>query len=141
MKRTELKRLIKPIVKECIRESLLEDGILSKVISEVVRGIVPQKQIVEAKAPPAVIQNNKEAVKKERQKLMETKRQMLDAIGKSSYNGVDLFEGTSPVAKAGVPNSGPQANGPLSGVAPEDSGVDISSLMGNVGAWKQIVNS
>jgi len=141
MKRSELKRLIKPIVKECIQESLLEGGILSKVISEVMKGVGTQPQIVEAKAPVVPIRDNKELMQKGKQKLMETKRQMLDAIGKDAYNGVNLFEGTDPVPRAGNPGSGPAPGGPLAGVDPGDSGIDISSLMGNVGAWKQIVNS
>ena len=141
MKRSELKKLIKPIVKECIQESLLEGGILSKVISEVMKGVGTQPQIVEAKAPVVPIRDNKKLAQKERNKLMETKRQMLDAIGKDAYNGVDLFEGTTPMKRAGSPGSGPSTSGPLADVDPSDSGVDISSLMGNSGAWKQIVNS
>ena len=141
MKRSELKRLIKPIVKECIQESLLEGGILSKVISEVMKGVGAQPQNVEAKAPVVPIRDNKKLMQKGKQKLMETKRQMLDAIGKDAYNGVNLFEGTDPVPRAGNPGSGPAPGGPLAGVDPGDSGIDISSLMGNVGAWKQIVNS
>ena len=141
MKRSELKELIKPIVKECIHESLLEDGILSKVISEVMRGVGTQAQIVEAKAPVVPIRDNKEALQKEKQRLLESRRQMMDAIGKDAYNGVNLFEGTTPVSKAGKPGKGPEAHGPLADVAPEDPGVDISSLMGNSGTWKQIVNS
>tara|TARA_Y100000593_G_scaffold91348_1_gene179905 strand:+ start:860 stop:1285 length:426 start_codon:yes stop_codon:yes gene_type:complete len=141
MKRSELKKLIKPIVKECIQESLLEGGILSKVISEVMKGVGTQPQIVEAKAPVVPIRDNKKLAQKERNKLMDTKRQMLDAIGKDAYNGVNLFEGTDPVPRAGSPGRGPEARGPLSDVDPGDSGVDISSLMGNAGVWKQIVNS
>ena len=39
MRKSDLKKLIKPIVKECIQEYLLEDGVLSKVISEVAVGL------------------------------------------------------------------------------------------------------
>jgi len=141
MKRTELKKIIKSIVKECINESLLEDGVLSKVISEVMKGVHTQPTIVEAKAPVVPIRDNKKLMQKERNKLMETKQKMLDAIGNEAYNGVNLFEGTSPVSKAGSPGRGPEAQGPLSDVDPGDSGVDISSLMGKSGIWKQIVNS
>ena len=42
----------------------------------------------------AVFSHNKKLAQKERNKLMETKRQMLDAIGADAYNGVNLFEGT-----------------------------------------------
>tara|TARA_R100000008_G_C3506715_1_gene126633 strand:- start:102 stop:527 length:426 start_codon:yes stop_codon:yes gene_type:complete len=141
MKRSELKKIIKPIVKECIRESLLEGGVLSKVISEVMKGVGAQTQIVEAKAPVVPIRDNKKLAQKERQKLLETKRQMLDAIGKDAYNGVNIFEGTTPVKRAGSPGVETSSRGPLADVDPSDSGVDISSLMGNSAAWKQIVNS
>jgi|TARA_Y100000034_G_scaffold131363_1_gene191934 hypothetical protein len=141
MKRSELKKLIKPIVKECIQEALFEDGVLSKVISEVMMGIMPQSQIVEAKAPAAPIRDNKETIQKERQKLNETKRKMLDAIGNQAYNGVNLFEGTAPLKNAGRPGASEGPTSPLAGVAPNDPGIDISSLMGNARVWKQIVNS
>ena len=144
MKRSDLKKLIKPIVKECIHESLFEDGVLSKVISEVMRGVGTQ-QIVETRAPAAAPvatpPTNGKLAQKERQKLLETKRQMLDAIGNEAYNGVNLFEGTKPLRRAGSPGQSDSGRGPLSDVDPSDPGVDISSLMGNSGTWKQIVNS
>ena len=42
MKRSEFKKLIKPIVQECIKESLLEDGLISGIIAEVVKGMSSQ---------------------------------------------------------------------------------------------------
>ena len=141
MKRSDLKRLIKPIVKECIQESLLEGGILSRVISEVMKGMGAQSQIVEAKAPVVPIRDDKKLMQKERQQLLESKRQMLDAIGSEAYNGVNLFEGTKPMRRAGTPGKSDSGHGPLKDVDPQDPGVDISSLMGNSSAWKQIVNS
>jgi hypothetical protein len=141
MKRSELKKLIKPIVKECIQESLLEDGVLSKVISEVMKGVTTQAPMVETKAPVVPTRNRKEVAKAEREKLMETRRRMLDAIGSQAYNGVDLFEGTAPLKRGGQPGASEGPTSPLAGVEPSDPGVDISSLMGNAGVWKQIVNS
>ena len=44
---------------------------------------------------------------------------------------VDLFEGTKPLSRGGVPNEGAQAQGPLSGVEPDDAGVSIDSFLGN----------
>ena len=141
MKRTELKRLIKPIVKECIHESLFEDGILSAVISEVLKGTATQPQIIEARAPTHSVRDDKKIIQEEQQKLAETRQQMLDAIGKDAYNGTDLFEGTSPIQRPGRPAGGDNSHGPLKDVDPQDPGVDISSLMNNSGNWKQIVNS
>ena len=142
MKKSELKKVLKPIVKECIRESLLEEGLLSSVISEVVKGLgTPQQLVVEQR------QNNDEEIKrlqqeekqKRVQKLNETRKGMLDAIGRSSYNGVDLFEGTTPMKSAGSPDSQPSPRGPLSNVDPEDPGVDITRLMGNSDIWKAMI--
>ena len=39
MKKSEFKKIIKPIVSECIKESLLEDGIISGIIGEVMKGV------------------------------------------------------------------------------------------------------
>ena len=50
MRKSDLKKLIKPIVKECIQESLLEDGVLSKVISEVAVGLSSTETITEQDA-------------------------------------------------------------------------------------------
>ena len=71
MKRSELKKLIKPIVKECITESLIEEGILSSVVSEVMKGMAPT--IVESAATPAPVpvRDNSRALKAERSYLMQ----------------------------------------------------------------------
>ena len=138
MKKTELKKALKPLIKECIRESLLEEGLLSSVISEVVKGMrPPEPAIVEKK------QDEKEMIKmqlqekeKRSKKIQETRKKMLDAIGKSSYNGVDLFEGTTPMSSPSNPSS---PAGPLSGVEPGDAGVDISSFTLNKNVWKALV--
>ena len=51
---------------------------------------------------------------------------MLDAIGKDSYGGVDLFEGTKPL-KASTSS----AHDPLANVDPHNPGVDIGKVFGN----------
>jgi len=143
MKKSELKKVLKPIVKECIQEALLEEGLLSNVIAEVVKGLgATQQPIVEQK------QNNDEIKKlqleekqKRIQKINETRKSMLDAIGDSSYNGVDLFEGTTPIGRGGAPGEEPSPSGALSGVDPGDSGIDISSLMGNAKVWKKMAGN
>ncbi len=47
MKKSEFKKLIKPLVHECIKESLMEDGMISGIIAEVVRGMSTAQPIVE----------------------------------------------------------------------------------------------
>ena len=140
MKKSELKKVLKPIVKECIQEALLEEGLLSNVISEVVKGLgATQQPIVEQNRnnEDQIAKMQAEEKKKRTQKINETRKKMLDAIGKNSYNGVDLFEGTTPTRSAGAPGSTP-SQGPLSDVDPGDPGVDISNLMGNANVWKAL---
>ena len=145
MKKSEFKKLIKPIVKECIQESLLEEGLLANVISEVVRGMSAQP-IVEQKQPqpaqPARETESKlleEETERRNKKIKETRRKMLDAAGAGSYNGVDLFEGTTPLKSGGASDSPAQANSPLSGIDSNDAGVDISSFMGNKRVWNSLM--
>ena len=137
MKKSEFKEMIK----ESVKEVLVEEGVLKTVISEVVKA-VGQSQAVQE--PPATQQTFREqasleAVKKQNEKLAETRKKMLQAIGKESYGGVDLFEGTTPMKNGGTSDSSSGGSSALSDVDPSDSGVDISSLLGGVGTWKQLI--
>ena len=128
MKKSDLKKLIKPVVKECIHEVLLEEGLLSNVVAEVVKG-VGQRPIVETQqspppTPPPIQTNTK---------LKEQRAKLMGALNKDAYNGVNLFEGTDPIA----------SNEPIAGQAdlgaPTDAGVDISSLVGDATQiWRAI---
>jgi len=143
MKKADLKKILKPLVKECIQEALLEEGLLSNVIAEVVKGLgAGQQPIVEQKQNDDEINKMQlEEKKKRSQKINETRQKMLDAIGNDSYNGVDLFEGTTPLNRAGNPGEAQQAQGALSDVDPSDPGIDISNLMGNISTWKQLAGN
>ena len=70
------------------------------------------------------------------EKLKQRKRKILDSIGKDAYNGVNLFEGTTPAPAA----SSAQGQGPLSGVSSEDAGVDISGIFSDNSSaiWKKL---
>lgn len=134
MKKSEFKKIIKPIVTECIKESLLEDGLISGIISEVVKGMNTQP-IVEAVSPPPqdpllerMQQNAFTADKKN--KLDKQRNKLMSAIGADAYNGVNLFEGTTPAPAETSPT---QQAGALSGQSASDPGVDISNLFGSVG--------
>ncbi len=123
MKKNELKKILKPLIKECIKEVIFEEGALSTIISEVMKGTSSSQQIVETKA-----QQPKQDFARQEKKLQEAKerkRKLLDSIGRDAYNGVNLFEGTTP-----APASQESGRGALSGVDPRDPGVDISSFMG-----------
>ena len=136
MKKSELKELLKPLVKQCIKEVMFEEGVLSGIISEVARGMERTPTPAPAVAPVAAADPLKERMrrnafsKEQSGKLREHKNKLMAAIGGDTFNGVDLFEGTTP-----VPNqrSAASAAGALSGQAPNDAGVDISNLFGSVG--------
>jgi len=143
MKKSELKKILKPLVQECIKESLLEDGLISGIIAEVVKGVSTPGTIVEA-APPPRTDPIKERMKRnaftseQSKQLKEHKNKLMAAIGDASYNGIDLFEGTTP-----APNQASltEQAGPLSGQAPGDQGVDITSLFSSVGNnWNAHMN-
>ena len=127
MKKSQLKRVIKPIVEECINEVLLEKGLLSNIISEVVKGIQPMQPVVQQKP---VMQENK-LMQQQRQELQEQKYEMMKAQKRKLLDaagfGVDVFSGTEPIEEAADPSNG-QA-GALSGISPSDPGVDIAGIM------------
>jgi hypothetical protein len=129
MKKSDLKQLIKPLVKECIHEVLLEEGLLSNVVAEVAKGL-QGNLVVESRQPPAQgrpredTQINRQA-QKSREGLKEHRRKLMDVIGKDSYGGIDLFEGTEPMHSQ-EPEEGHADLG-----SPGDAGVDISSIFGN----------
>ena len=121
MKKSDLEQLIKHLVKECIHEVLLEEGLLSNVVSEVAKGLQPQNMVVESRAP-----QTQPVTPRLKQDNGAQRKKLLDAIGKDAYNGVDLFEGTTP-----APAHREQRAGSVDLGDPNDSGVDISNLVGN----------
>ena len=133
MKKSELKNILKPLIKECIKEVLFEDGTLSTIISEVVRGTSPTQPVVEVKAPTQALDNGNR--QKKIKEAKQRKKKLLDSIGRDAYNGVDLFEGTTPTSS---PNQ--SSRGPLKDVDPGDAGVDISNIFsGHSSAiWKKL---
>ena len=142
MKKSEFKKLIKPIVSECIKESLMDDGLISGIIVEVVRGMSASQPMVEAARPkvdPTAERMKRNAFNKEQSgKLKEHRAKLMSAIGGEAFNGVNLFEGTTPAPAQGSPDQ--QAN-PMSGQSPADAGVDIGNLFGSVGSsWGAHMN-
>lgn len=138
MNRSELKKILKPLIEECIREAIFEEGVLSGIILEVVKGTAsaPVQQLTENKKIEADTSYIKKSSSDYREKIRETKKKMLDAIGKESYNGVNLFEGTDPLSRSGQ-SGAREVSSPLDSYAPSDSGVDISGLFSS--RWKNLV--
>jgi len=137
MKKAELKKILKPLVKECVKEIILDEGILSGVISEVARGIsgaqtsAPAPVRAEEKVDPEFERMRRNAfTREESTKLKESKNKLMSAIGSRAYNGVNLFEGTTPTQG---PLGETQMSSPMAGQNPGDPGVDIRDLFGSVG--------
>ena len=124
MNKKELKKLLKPLVKECIQEALIEEGLLSNVVSEVVKGLGTQT-IVESTPQPAP--PSPRPREPQNTNLKEHRKKLLDAVNRDSFNGVDLFEGTTPLSNYESANPKP---GSVDLGDPRDSGVDISSIVG-----------
>lgn len=141
MKKSDLKRVIKPLIKECIHEVLIEEGMLSSVVAEVAKGM--QGNIVtETKTKKQdnrlfdedhQMRERKQRQDESRSKMQEHRKKLLEAVSQDAYNGVDLFEGTTP-----MDSSTPQPGAADLG-APNDSGVDITALMGGASQiWKEM---
>ena len=143
MKRSEFKNKIKPIIEECIKEMLFEEGILSGIISEVIKG-TKNNVVYESKHNETEINKEKERITEERKERKEIKRKssdsrkkLLDAIGKDAFNGDNLFEGTEPM-RGGAAKDGAAPQSPLANMAPSDPGIDISNIPG-VNVWKHLI--
>jgi len=124
MKKAELKN----IIKECIKEVIFEEGILSGLITEVAQGL--QGSRLQEASPPRL----------SRPPVTDIKKQVMSEMAKNSYSDVkekfsnpQLFEGTQPIP-------GGSGQGALSGVAPNDSGVDISNIPG-FSNWGSVANN
>ena len=142
MKRSELKKMIKPLVKECVQETLLSEGLLSNIVSEVAQGMGNQF-LVENKEQVVPTMSNENSVQmelmetKRKEQLKEYKQQLLDQIGNDAYGGVDLVEGTKPSAPE---LAATQAASPLANKDPSDAGVDISGIVALGGKnWKALM--
>mgnify|MGYP003112775497 FL=1 len=142
MKKSEFKQLIK----ESVREVLITEGFLSTIVAEVVKGIgtnIVVEQKLDNTTPRSASQEKEKFQQIKNQgkakKLHETKKRMLDAIGKDAYGGIDLFEGTKPITRGGNPGATAEPSSALGDIDPSDPGVDISGFLGGVSNWKQII--
>lgn len=139
MKSLSSKSELKSLVKECVREVLFEEGIVSDLVSEIAAGFVKANLLENRASQPRqssvterVIERKREPVV-ERQNFVENKNKVSQTL-KKMYGGVDLFEGTTP---APAQTSG-NTQSPLSGVDPNDRGVDISNIPG-MNVWRKLI--
>ena len=137
MDKQDLKKVLRPLIKECVREIILEEtGILSKIVNEVATGLRPERAALvrerEERSVPDHTQK-RTVIDERNRRLKEQKKNMLNAIGQSAYNGIDIFEGTTPLQSGGVPNGKPSetaGRGPMRDVDPSDPGIDLSAIPG-----------
>ena len=129
MKVSEFKKVIKPLIKECIKEVILEEGILSNVVSEVAKGL-QGNLVTENKTDKA----REEELQLKRETMEQERQERIKRLNESAKVGpVNVFEGTKQVSES-------NQSSPLSGVSPDDSGVDISGILGLAGdKWKHLV--
>ncbi len=138
MDKQDLKKVLRPLIKECVREILFEEtGVLSKIVNEVATGLKSERTPIvrerrEDRVMPDSHQKNDMAEERNR-RLKEQKENMLKSIGRSAYNGIDIFEGTTPLQTGGAPNTGPTESagrGPMRDIDPSDPGIDLSNIPG-----------
>ena len=136
MDKKELQKALKPIVKECIKEVLFEEGVLSTIVSEIAVGLGANQQVIAEPARQQAPQvDHSQELEAMQERMKQTRKGLMEAIGKDAYGGIDLFEGTTPAPSAG--DSSPQS--PLSGQDPRDPGVDIGALFNSKGAlWNKL---
>jgi hypothetical protein len=127
MKTNEFKKILKPLIEKTIREVLLEEGVLSRVVAEVARGF--QTTLVESKTSKTNAELQKEA-----EELAIDKKEKIKRLNESAGLG-DVF------SRAQVIPEG-NSNGPLTGINPHDSGVDITKIQKLAsGKWKQLMGT
>ena len=131
MNKNELKKVLKPLIKECIKEAIFEEGVLSGIISEVAKGI-NSNVVVEAKKPKGP---SKEEIRRREEQYEKERQEKIRRLNESmNVNGVNIFEGTKQVLDA------PQNGNPMSGVRPDDAGVDLNSIIGSASKkWKHLI--
>jgi hypothetical protein len=127
----QLKNLLKPIIKECVKELILEQGVLSSMISEINSAKVQPSKVVENKE-----EVNKVTLARKETKLTEAKNKLVSAMGSEVYS--NIFENLEPLTSYEAGHTKTDLANPLSGQAPNDPGVDISSIPG-MGMWKTLV--
>ena len=115
-----------PLIEQTVKEVLLQEGVLSKIVSEVATGL--RAPLVENKknTQSAALQGSQEEYEKNRQEKI---RRLNES---TKLQNVNVFENVSR-----IPENNPQS--PLSGVAPSDSGIDISAIQTlSRGKWKRL---
>jgi len=137
MTKSQLKEILRPMVKELFLESFLEN--LKTIVSESVKAAlstVPVQVLSEnLEKKPCKVQAPIKSSKTLDPEYLANRNRLENTIGL----GPGVFSGTkplhdSPLMTENVGGSSFSVPGPLSGIDPNDEGVDISALLGK--NWK-----
>tara|TARA_B100000941_G_scaffold273442_1_gene233778 strand:+ start:441 stop:851 length:411 start_codon:yes stop_codon:yes gene_type:complete len=136
MNSENLKKILKPLIKQCVKEVIFEEGALSKIIQEVTIGLTSSQSLIENKDK----EDKQRKIEETNKRLEEKKKNLLNSIGADAYNNINIFENTTPLSSGGTTSPNTSAASPLSNIDPNDPGVDISGLFGNLSEnWKKMV--
>ena len=122
MKLDEFRKLLQPMVKDMVKQAILEEGLLSNIVAEVAQGLV----LAEAKSSRTADYKKQKSAHNE---AVEAARRDLQSTREENKQ---LFEGTRPAPTG-------DGRGPMSGVDPNDSGVDIDRLLGGARDWSKLI--
>ena len=127
MKKSDFKKILKPLIKEAVKEVILEEkGVLSNIISEVARGL-NGNVVMESK------KEDSQALKQKEEEYERQRQERIRKLNESARMQADVFENTSP-----APESAGQ--GALSGVSANDPGIDITGILKLAdNKWRKLV--
>ena len=126
MKTSEFKKILKPLIRQAVKEVILEEGMLSNIVAEVVRG-VGSDVVLESKAQARPKIDTEAEERYERQRQERIRR-----LNESTRLPEGVFENTAPIKES--------QHGPLAGQPADDSGVDISGILGLANnKWEKLI--
>jgi len=121
MKTSEFKKILKPLIRQTVKEVILEEGLLSGIVTEVAKGLQGN----------LIIEKKNEASSEKEEDYERERQRRIKKLNESNKFG-DVFKGTKEVQE--------QSNGPLSGISPQDRGVDITAIQEIAnGKWKRLM--
>ena len=132
MNKQELAEVLKPLIKECVKEVLMEEpGVLAHIIKESVQGVaastIVESRQKDADTPTRTFMKKMQRKQPSQEEINESRKRLLDSIGGAErFNGVNIFEGTTPAA--GPAKSQSEKYGALRDQDPDDAGVDLSAF-------------
>ena len=148
MTKLELQHILKPLIKQCLKEIIFEEkGIISHIIKESIEACSQLNQLsnISNEGINYNPSSNKQQVRKSlnesfmkkvdnnelRKDINENRRMLENSIG---LKGV--FEGTKPLKDNMMTEGALSVPSPLSGIDPEDPGVNVESLLGGMRKFK-----